>query len=83
VQQGCFELALLHQSLLFAPSWRTIIGASLRKPHRTSLLEPIISQPGPQSRFSIFVSAGYDYIAGYWRAGEQLPKHALESLMER
>jgi hypothetical protein len=26
VQQGCFELALLHRSLLFAPSWRTVVG---------------------------------------------------------
>ena len=25
MQQGCFELALLHHSLLFAPSWRTVV----------------------------------------------------------
>jgi hypothetical protein len=26
VQQGCFESAVLHQSLLFAPSWRTVVS---------------------------------------------------------
>ena len=29
VQQGCIELALtLHVSLLFAPSWRTVVGVT-------------------------------------------------------
>jgi len=31
VQQGCFDLAVLHQSLLSAPSWRTVMAQITEK----------------------------------------------------
>ena len=48
-----------------------IISASLRKGRRTSLLEAKTAGPPHGNRLTIWIDGTtVDYIAGYWRAGE-------------
>lgn len=49
-----------------------IVSASLRKPAKTSLLEPIVGLPS-QGRHVVWIDHGLVYVATRWRAGEQLP----------
>jgi len=47
-----------------------IIGTSLRKNRRSSLLEPIVGRGGANARHSIFIDHGVSYIASFWKPGE-------------
>jgi hypothetical protein len=47
-----------------------IVAASLRKPKRTALLEPIIGRPPTNKRINISIGHTVDYVASYWREDE-------------
>src|ERR1700686_1505781 len=51
-----------------------IVGVSLHKPKRSTLLEVTKGGGGPNARFTIFTSGAVDHIAAYWKTEEELPE---------
>jgi hypothetical protein len=50
-----------------------IVGASLRKNKKSTLLDVQLGRGGPNSRHTISCGHTVSYIAGYWKAGEPVP----------
>ena len=63
-------IAMLQRIAARALSPREVIAASLRKPHRTSVLEARVDGPPHGKRVMIWLPSLSDYKASYWREDE-------------